>query len=311
MNGSREQVLLWTPSYRYLAEAMSQHLPYARLVDVEDKVFKDGTRRYVYGTALRAKDVVIVGSTHTSEELMSMYVQAFGAYKEGAKRITLVIPYFGNARQDRKTKPGEVVTSKAIAHMLSSLPRPKDPVHIHLWDLHQEGIVDFFDAHNVNSEHFYYEALILDKMRTLGLDNVTIAATDGGRAKWVQSYAQKLGVPPFFLLKERTESGTKIIGQSGDVRGRIVYMFDDMIDSGGTSGDSAEEILKRGALAVYGFASHGIFSDGAVPRLKKRGLFKRIFVGNSLPSAVQAAVYHPDLVETIPMESLLAAKVDC
>ena len=183
---------------------------------------------------LVGKDVVAVGATEGAASLDDLYRLGCGAAKHGARSLTLVVPYFGYSTMERATRPGEVVTAKIIARQLSAIPRATRGNWVLLMDLHSAGIVHYFEGDVVALE-LYAEPRVVPAIEGLGLSRPCLASTDMGRAKWVEALANKLHAPVALIHKKRVSgSETRVNAVVGDVAGREVVVYDDMIRTGGS-----------------------------------------------------------------------------
>jgi ribose-phosphate pyrophosphokinase len=143
-------------------------------------------------------------------------------------------------------------------------------------DLHSEGIPFYFEG-PVKTRHLYAKKLIVSKARELGGKNFTLGSVDAGRAKWVESLANDLGVNAGFVYKRRGENGqVSIAGVNVSVKGQNVVIYDDMIRSGGSLLQAAEAYKAAGAEKIWALTTHGLFTQGAIAKLKASGVFEKI-----------------------------------
>jgi ribose-phosphate pyrophosphokinase len=271
--------LVTTLSSRPFAERLAEHLG-VEVAPVERRDFPDGERYLRFEVqdrfALLGQDVVIVGATESGESLDDVYRLAVEAGMHGARSLVLVVPYFGYATMERATRPGEVVTAKVIARQLSAVPRAARGTWVLLTDLHTAGIVHYFEGDTVALE-LYAEPKIVEAIRRLALPRLTLASTDMGRAKWVEAFANKLHAPVALIHKKRVSgSETRVAAVVGDVAGRDVVIFDDMIRTGGSLVQAAEAYVRAGATAVSAAATHLVLPPGTVERLEASPLARII-----------------------------------
>jgi ribose-phosphate pyrophosphokinase len=169
---------------------------------------------------------------------------------------------------ERAVRPGEVVTAKTIARQLSAIPRATHGNWILLMDLHSTGIVHYFEADTVALE-LYAEPKIVAAIERLGLKQLCLASTDMGRAKWVESFANRLHAPIALIHKKRLSgSQTRVSAVVGDVAGKDVVIYDDMIRTGGSLIQAAEAYLQAGAASVHAAATHLVLPEGKIARLE-------------------------------------------
>jgi ribose-phosphate pyrophosphokinase len=186
---------------------------------------------------------------------------------------------------ERAAKPGEVVTAKVRARLLSSIPSASESNRVVLMDLHVSGMQHYFEG-DLRPIHVYAKPVIIEAVRDLGGDDFVLACTDAGRAKWVESLANDIGVRPAFVFKRRTSGeDTEITGISANVQGRRVVLYDDMIRTGSSLMNAARAYMEAGATSVSAIATHGVFPQDALDRLRASGLFERIVCTDTHPRA--------------------------
>jgi ribose-phosphate pyrophosphokinase len=281
---------LSTASYTYLRDDLCSlgGLAHAR---VEERRFPDGERYLRLLDDVFDRDVVLVGGTIRDEDTLELYDLACAAVKYGARRLTLVIPYFGYSTMERAVRPGEVVTAKTRARLLSSIPPSALGNEALLLDLHSEGIPHYFEG-ALTAFHVRGTALITAAARRLvGHDEeFVLASTDAGRAKIVEHLANELRMPASFVYKRRVDgSHTEITGVSAQVQGRDVVIYDDMIRTGGSLENAARAYLQAGARRIFAIATHGLFPGDALHRLESSGLFHGLLCTDSHPRAFSLA----------------------
>jgi ribose-phosphate pyrophosphokinase len=233
--------------------------------------------------ALLGKHVVLVGATESPASLDDLYRLGCAASKHGARSLVLVIPYFGYSTMERAVRPGEIVTAKTIARQLSAIPRATQGNWVLLMDLHSSGIVHYFEADTVALE-LYAEPKILGTIERLDLKQLCLASTDMGRAKWVEVFANRLHAPLALIHKKRLSgSQTTISAVVGDVAGKDVVIYDDMIRTGGSLVQAAEAYLQAGAASIHAAATHLVLPEGTVARLEAAPL-KRVLGTDTHPN---------------------------
>jgi ribose-phosphate pyrophosphokinase len=272
-------VLVSTATSLSFAQRLAGHLQIP-LASVERQHFPDGERyvRYILDDRLGlvGQSVVLIGATESDASLAELYRLACAASKSGARTLTLVIPYFGYSTMERAVQPGEVVTAKTIARQLSAIPRAAQGNRILLMDLHSAGMVHYFEGDTVALE-LYAETKIIAAIERLGLKRLCLASTDMGRAKWVQTLANRLHAPVALIHKKRLSgSETRVHAVVGDVTGMDVVIYDDMIRTGGSLLQAAEAYLKAGAAAVYAAATHLVLPEGTIAKLEASSLARII-----------------------------------
>ena len=171
-------------------------------------------------------------------------------------------------------------------------------------DLHSEGIPHYFSG-EVRPVHLSARSLVLDEIRRVGGEEFVLGATDAGRAKWVESLANDLGVEGAFIFKRRRDDGTtEAAAMYADVDGRKVVIYDDMIRTGGSLIGAAKAYLEAGATSTAAVATHGVLPDDALQRLATSGLFTHIVCTDSHPRAHELA--DQPRLEVVSIAGLLA-----
>lgn len=292
-------------SYQYLFDALCRAGGFEKGV-LERKVFPDSERYQRIVTPVLGRDVVLLGGTVTDEDTLELFDLACAAVKYGAKTLTLTIPYYGYATMERAVKSGEVVTAKTRARLLSAIPNAADGSRALLLDLHADGITHYFEG-DMRPVHIYARPIILQAIREIGGDKFVLGSTDAGRAKWVESLANDLGVPAGFILKRRIDGAhTEVIALSADVKGHSVVIYDDMIRTGSSLLRAAEAYKQSGATTISVVSTHGVFPEGAIDTMKASGLIEQIVVTDSHPRAMK---YASDFVKIKSIAGLMAERI--
>lgn len=295
-------MLFHTQSYAALAGALGLDRG-----EVETRTFPDGERYLRLRSSPAGRDVALLGGTISEADTLELYDLACGIVEAGARSLSLLIPYFGYATMERAALPREIVTAKTRARLLSSIPVPGSGARVLLLDLHTEGIPFYFEG-PMRPVHLYAKPVILAAIRRLTGDGAdfAIACTDAGRAKWVESMANDLGVPAAFVFKRRSEEGTSVTAVSAQVQGRHVVIYDDLIRTGGSLLAAARAYRAAGAARISAVATHGVFPGDALARLEQSRLFERIVVTDSHPRALSL---RSAFLEVETVAPLLAAAV--
>lgn len=285
------------PGYAALADDLTARLG-AEAGAVERSSFPDGERYQRIATPVEERAVIIVGGTVDDAATLALYDLASAAVTYGARRLSLVVPYFGYSTMERAVKPGEVVVAKNRARLLSTIPHASAGNRVLLLDLHSEGIPHYFEG--LTAFHVYSKPVLTPIIRAAGGDDFVLGSTDSGRAKWVESLANDLGVDAAVILKRRISgSETRVSAVSAAVEGRTVVIYDDMIRTGGSLVGAAKAYLDAGATRCVAVTTHGIFPGEALKRLGRSGLFERIICTDSHPRARALAADDPTL-EVVP-----------
>ena len=278
----RHPILFSTRSYAYLQERILQQCDLEK-GEVEVKRIPDGERYQRIASEVDEREVVLLGGTTTDEDTLELYDLAGAMVKYGARGMTLLVPYFAYSTMERAVRHGEVVTAKSRARLLSSIPLAPNGNRIILMDLHSEGLNYYFEG-GIVPTHLYAKPVILETIRELGGAQFVLASTDAGRAKWVESLANDLGVDAGFVFKRRLSGNrTELRAMNAKVNGSHVIIYDDMIRTGGSLIQAAQAYLDAGATAITAIATHGILPGDAGERLKESGLFQCVALTDTHP----------------------------
>jgi len=239
--------------------------------------YSDGEFQPSYEESIRGTRIFIIGSTNpSSENLMEMLLMLDAAKRASARHITAVIPYFGWARQDRKDKPRVPSAAKMIAKLLESAGATR----IVTMDLHADQIQGFFE---IPVDHLYASTIFLPYLKTLNLDNLTIASPDMGGSKRAYAYAKHMQSDVVICYKQRAKANViSHMELIGNVEGKNVVLVDDMVDTAGTLTKAADLMIERGALSVRAICTHAILSGNAYDNIEKSQL-RELIVTDSIP----------------------------
>lgn len=280
---SDDTLLFCIEPYAYLRDALVG--PGRAPGTIERVDFPDGERLLRIADDVYGRDVVLIGGTIDDASTLDLYDLGSALVTYGARRLTLVVPYFGYSTMERATRPGEVVTAKTRARLLSSIPPASYGNRILLLDLHSEGIPHYFEG-DITGFHLYAKEIVRRAARAFGGSDFVMACTDAGRAKWVESLANDLGVTAAFVFKRRVSGDkTELLAASARVEGRAVVVYDDMIRTGGSLIQAGRAYREAGAARMIAIATHGLFPRDALERIRESGLFEYVVTTDSHPRA--------------------------
>jgi len=266
--------------YEALAAELAQ-LAAAPVGTIVRDRFPDGEHYLRVEDEVNDYDAVLVGGTCDHEGTLELYDLACALVESGVSTLTLVVPYFGYSTMERAGMHGESVMAKNRARLLSSIPRAKLGNQILLLDLHSEGIAYYFEG-TIRPFHVSAKSVIEQLARDLAGERFIFGSTDAGRAKWVASLANDLGVPAAFAYKRRLSAvATEVTAVSTALSGETVVIYDDMIRTGSSLINAARAYRDAGAGKMFAIATHGVFPDGALERIQESKLFEAIGVTNS------------------------------
>jgi ribose-phosphate pyrophosphokinase len=248
-----------------------------KLGNVITSTYSDGEFQPSYEESIRGTRIFIIGSTNPGpENLMEMLLMIDAAKRASARHITAVLPYFGWARQDRKDKPRVPIAAKLVAKMIEAAGATR----IITMDLHADQIQGFFEK---PVDHLFASTIFLPYLRSLNLENLTIASPDMGGSKRAYAYSKALESDVVICYKQRAKAN--IISHMeliGDVTGKNVVLVDDMVDTAGTLTKAADLMMERGALSVRAICTHPILSGRAYENVKNSKL-EELIVTDSIP----------------------------
>jgi len=267
-------------SSQYLSEKIVKrfHNDDTSLNGVDIKTFNDGELGVRYLESIRSDNVFIIQSTiPPGDNTMELFLMIDAAKRSSARRITVVIPYFGYARQDRKDKPRVPISAKLMADLLTTAGATR----LVTVDFHSDQLSGFF---NIPVDHLSASYIFVPYLRDkMSLDNLIICSPDVGGTKRASRFANALNVDMVLLHKERSAPGVissmKLIG---DVNGKDVILVDDIIDTAGSICKAADVLMGKGASSVRALCTHPVLSDSAYENINKSSLVE-VIVSDTLP----------------------------
>jgi len=243
-----------------LSSALAKQLD-SPIVRTENKRFPDGEKYVRILEPLDDEEVILVSNTYPDEMIVETLLLCDAIEEFNYRKLTLVIPYFGYARQDKKFNDGEPISARALVRAVEVYPDLVLTV-----DIHTDSIIDWFEtseARNVCGAND-----MARKLKEIGVDFVV--SPDEGRMKTAEKVGKSVGVPSDYLVKERIDGNTvKVEPKSIAVAGKRVAIIDDIISTGGTIVTAASELKKHGASQVIAACTHGLFASNAIDRLSK------------------------------------------
>ncbi len=268
--------LFSTRTSKELAAKIAEHYG-QEMGKINFQDFSDGEFEPVLDQSVRGGRVFLIGSTFPpADNLLELLLMIDAAKRASAKNITVVIPYYGLARQDRKDKPRAPIGAKLVANLLTAAGATR----IMTMDLHADQIQGFFE---IPVDHLYASTIFIDYIQSLSLDNLTIASPDMGGAKRAKNYAGHLGAEVVIAYKERKKANViEEMFLIGDVRDRNVILIDDMIDTAGTLCKAADILMANGAKSVRAMATHAVLSGKAYENIEKSQM-SEVIVTDSIP----------------------------
>jgi ribose-phosphate pyrophosphokinase len=292
---------------RELAEEVAERLGIG-LSPIQVAEFANGELHCKYGESIRGADLFIFQShcstadMSVNDALMEQLIMVDAAKRASAKRITVVAPFYGYGRQDRKAEGREPITAKLLANMFE-VAGAKRIVSV---DLHSGQIQGFFDG---PVDHLTAKPILVQWMADNLPDDLVVVSPDAGRVKVAERYANTLHADLAIVHKRRVKGVKNQVEAKevvGEVEGRTCVLIDDMIDTAGTIVAAAEQLSERGANAVYCAATHGVFSGPAIDRLKN-SVLEKIVITNTLPLPPEKRI---DKIEVLSAAGIIADAID-
>lgn len=248
------------------------------LTSTEFRRFSDNEVFVRINENVRGEDVFVVQSTSypANDHLMELLIAMDALKRASARRITAVIPYFGYARQDRKTDGRTPISAKLVANLIETAGADR----VLTMDLHAGQIQGFFDVPTDNL--IATPVMEKDIRAAYGAENVMIVSPDVGGVVRARALAKRLDCDLAIVDKRRPKAGvSEVMNIIGDVEGRHCILYDDMCDSGGTLCNAAMALKEQGALDVSAYVTHGVLSGGAVERIEK-SVLKEIVIADTI-----------------------------
>ncbi len=241
--------------------------------------FSDGEADIEIYQNVRARDVFVVQSTcaPTNEHLMELLIMVDALKRASARRITAVIPYFGYARQDRRSRSTRVpISAKVVANLLETVGVER----LLSMDLHADQIQGFFD---IPVDNIYASPVLLADLKSKNYKDLVVVSPDIGGVVRARALAKQLGCDLAIIDKRRpTANVSEVMHVIGEIDGRNCVIMDDMIDTAGTLVKAAEVLKERGAKRVYAYCTHAVFSGPAIERIAKSDL-DEVVITNTIP----------------------------
>lgn len=245
--------------------------------------FSDGEVYFQLLENVRGADVFVVQPTcyPVDQHLLELLIMIDAMKRASASRITVVMPYYGYARQDRKDRPRVAISSKLVADLLTTAGAHRAL----LVDLHAAQIQGFF---NIPVDHLFASPVLVGHFRELNLPDLTVVSPDAGGVERARFFAKKMEAPLAIVDKRRTDINvSEVMYVIGDVHGRTCLILDDIVDTAGTLIKTADALLDAGAKKVYACATHAVLSGPAIERIVNSRL-EGLVVTNTIPLREEA-----------------------
>lgn len=258
--------------------------------------FSDGEISLSISESVRGCDAYIIQPTcnPVNENLMELLIMIDALRRASARRITAVIPYYGYARQERKTKARDPISAKLVANLITAAGARR----VMAMDLHAGAIQGFFD---IPFDHLLGLPILAEYYKQKCLSDVVLVSPDLGGVTRTRDLAERLGAEIAILEKRRPAPNVaKIMNLIGDVKGKTVIMTDDLIDTAGTITLGAEALMNRGAKEVYACCTHPVLSGPAIDRIQD-SCIKELVVTNTIPLSEEKQLEKIKVLSVAPL----------
>ena len=260
-----------------LAKEIAEYIG-TKLGDAQVKHFSDGEISIMIDESVRGDDVYIIQPTCTpvNDNMMELLIMIDAARRASAKRITAVLPYYGYARQDRKSRGREPITAKLVANLITQAGARR----VLAMDLHAQQIQGFFD---IPLDNLMGLPILADYYKHKDTENLVVVSPDMGGVARARNLAEQIGVPLAIIDKRRPRPNvSEVMNIIGDIEGKEVILVDDMIDTAGTITNGAQALMDRGAKCVDACCTHAVLSGPAIERIEKSPI-QELFTTNTIP----------------------------
>ncbi len=249
-----------------------------KLGEARVQTFSDGETAVEINESIRGKDIFIVQSTcpPSNEHVMELLIMLDAVKRASASRIAAVIPYFGYARQDRKSSGRTPISAKLVANLLETAGAHR----VLTIDLHAGQIQGFFD---IPVDNLYSKPVILEYIKEKYPENITIVSPDAGGVERARAFAKPIHADLAIIDKRRERANQcEVMNIIGDVRGKVCMLVDDMVDTAGTLTNAARALAEAGASKVAACCTHGVLSGPAIDRLNASPI-EELIVTDTVP----------------------------
>ena len=296
-----ELVIISGTAHREMGELIAKNLNLS-LLEVEATRFSDGEVSIKILENIRGTDVFIVQPTMPpAENIMELLLLIDAVRRASCRRVTAVLPYFGYARQDRKDQPRVPIGARLMADLITTAGAHR----VLTIDLHAPQIQGFFD---IPLDHIYSAPVLLSHFEGKDTSNMAVVSPDVGSIKMARSFAKRLDASLAIIDKRRPQPNkAEVMNFIGDVKGKEVVIFDDMIDTAGTLTDAARVCMElQGAVSVTACCTHPVLSGPALQRLNDSPITE-VVVSNTIPFD---RFDQCEKIQVLDMSSLLADAIE-
>lgn len=260
-----------------LAQEIADYLG-VKLGAAEVKHFSDGEISLIIDESVRGSDAYIIQPTCTpvNDNLMELLIMIDALRRASAKRITAVLPYYGYARQDRKSRGREPITAKLVANLITKAGARR----VLAMDLHAQQIQGFFD---IPVDNLFGLPILAEYYKHKDTENLVVVSPDMGGVARARNLAAQIGVPLAIIDKRRPKPNvSEVMNIIGEIEGKEVILVDDMIDTAGTITGGAKALMERGAKCVDACCTHAVLSGPALERIENSPI-QELVTTNTIP----------------------------
>jgi ribose-phosphate pyrophosphokinase len=268
--------------------------------------FSNGEIYIRFQESVRGGDIYVIQSlsNNVNDALMELLIMIDALKRASAETITAVIPHYGYARQDKKSKAREPITAKLIADILTVAGISR----LATVDLHADSIQGFY---NVPVDHLTAMSIISKYFKEKNLKDLIVVSPDVGRVKTAKKFSDTLGADLAILHKSRPKANVaEITHVVGDVAGKVALIVDDMIDTAGTICEAAKAVIQNGAVKAYAAATHPILSGPAIQRLKEAP-FEEVVLTDTIPISKDKMLDKFTVLSTAPLLAKMIENIHC
>jgi ribose-phosphate pyrophosphokinase len=255
---------------------------------------------------VRGEDVFVIQSTSypANDNLMELLITLDALRRSSARRVTAVIPYFGYARQDRKSGSRTPISAKLVANLITEAGANR----VLTMDLHAGQIQGFFD---IPTDNLFSAPVMVRDIKARGaVEDVMVVSPDVGGVVRARALAKRLDAPLAIVDKRRERAGeSEVMNIIGDVSGRNCLLIDDIVDSGGTLCNAADALLEQGALSVSAYITHGVLSGGAVSRIAASRLKELVLTDTIQPTEAVRVAKNIRVISIAPLIGEAIARI--
>jgi ribose-phosphate pyrophosphokinase len=281
---SYQQLIFSGEANRPLAQEICDYLD-VRLGDAQIKTFSDGEISVKLNENVRGRDVFIIQpiSSPANDHLMQLILMMDAARRASAARMTIVMPYYGYGRQDRKSEPRVPISARVMADLLESM----GPNRLLCMDLHADQIQGFF---HIPVDHLYAAPVFVEYIKEKQMSDLVVVSPDSGGVERARFLARQIGAGLAIIDKRRPQANvSEVMHVIGDVEGKTCILYDDMIDTAGTITKAAAALKSNGASSVMACATHAVLSGPAIERLRESNI-DEIILSNTIDLAAEKRI---------------------